>query len=606
MLRKITLVLLLAPACFGQIIVGGRTVNGGQTIWTVPTPIIPPPPNGIPASLFAASWQAAPAKWPPFGGSGAATCTGGTPTGCATVTGDRLWDSSVKVSQIATCSGSPIVCTAGGTAWTKLQTLVNTTIPRYPMDIMYTFGSTPAGAAQGSAGTACATPDPATTCVPIQQIDANQSACNADGAASAATVHNDCGNGGNKLWQSLVYQIVNQFKGKIKYYECWNEQDSGNFWTNSSAFGGHSPQAANQPQMVRAVRMCSDIKHIVNALDPNALVVSPSFHVGTALTWFDFFSRTTVNDPGCSGSCSAAIGGITWAASTVTGKNTYDIVNVHARGSSTTNPDPMSFFAAYNNTVTEMTALGITDKPLFDDEWGPNNHGGSDNQSPTEDWLAHYMGAALSVRASTFNNPIPIAREWYYQYDQHQSPGAVEGLQGNVAGTAWDVAAGWWVGSSPTGICHANATFPTISQCDLTQGGGTPAQVIWNENSLAINTITAASNAGGGQTTYTCSGGCSGINLEWVTIAGFSNAANNGAFLVNASSSTSFTVNNAAGVAETNSAPTAIYLPVTCGTSCPLFSVSSTFHHWTDLTGTMHSIVAGQVPLGAKALLLTQ
>jgi hypothetical protein len=68
-------------------------------------------------------------------------------------------------------------------------------------------------------------------------------------------------------------------------------------------------------------------------------------------------------------------------------------------------------------------------------------------------------------------------------------------------------------------------------------------------------TLSAAANASGGNTVYTgsiTSGGTNNFVGEKFVVAGFSNAANNGTFTCVANSTTSLTLNNPGGIAETH------------------------------------------------------
>lgn len=74
----------------------------------------------------------------------------------------------------------------------------------------------------------------------------------------------------------------------------------------------------------------------------------------------------------------------------------------------------------------------------------------------------------------------------------------------------------------------------------------------WNGVFLNTYTLSAVANASSGSTVYTGTGLGSIANGTTLVIAGFLTAANNGRFVSSASSSTTVTVNNATGVAETH------------------------------------------------------
>ncbi len=70
-------------------------------------------------------------------------------------------------------------------------------------------------------------------------------------------------------------------------------------------------------------------------------------------------------------------------------------------------------------------------------------------------------------------------------------------------------------------------------------------------------TLTAAGNASGGSTIYTgtiTGGGSNAFANQWALFAGFDNSANNGYYLVTASTTATLTVANAGGVADTHAA----------------------------------------------------
>ena len=119
-----------------------------------------------------------------------------------------------------------------------------------------------------------------------------------------------------------------------------------------------------------------------------------------------------------------------------------------------------------------------------------------------------------------------------------------------------------------------NSPLSTSSMSALTVGSTVPVSNGWGTQQanistpnrmycyLSSSTLTAAANAAGGSTVYTgtiTNGDSNGLSNCAVNIAGFGNPANNGTFTVSASTSTSITVNNGAGLAQSGSATETVY-----------------------------------------------
>jgi hypothetical protein len=122
---------------------------------------------------------------------------------------------------------------------------------------------------------------------------------------------------------------------------------------------------------------------------------------------------------------------------------------------------------------------------------------------------------------------------------------------------------GWYKGASSTNSgtknCGNLLTAPLPSSLGGPKYGG-GGYVVLTANPFPL---TAASNAAGGSTVYTgsFSGGASnGLKGITVVIAGFDMSVNNGTFLCTASTTTTLTCNNGAGVSDSHSA-TASPLP---------------------------------------------
>jgi len=76
-----------------------------------------------------------------------------------------------------------------------------------------------------------------------------------------------CGNGAaapptsNTLWTNYVTAVATRYKGRIAYYEVWNEVDGQNYWTGTPA------------EMVQLTALAAKA---IKATDPNAKIIGPS------------------------------------------------------------------------------------------------------------------------------------------------------------------------------------------------------------------------------------------------------------------------------------------------------------------------------------------
>jgi hypothetical protein len=348
-----------------------------QSGTSIPTPIhvsVSTPPTTT--QFFASDFNNG-TIWPGTDGKG----------NVAKLTGIRLWDDKVKWGQVNTASGVY--------DWSNLDAWIAKAQAQH-LDVLYTVGDTPAYATKIPLGEACASPGPYSCGVP--------------------TDLNPDGTGTDNYYKTFMTALVTRYKGKIAYYEFWNEHDAHKFWSG------------NENQMVR---MCKDAAAIVRSVDPAAKILSPSVHGPTMFTTFDTFI-------------------------TLGGGGTFDYVNVHMRGQGDTNTMPESFLAMYGDTTSEMMKRGIN-KPIVDGEWGILV-----NQLTDPDMLASFWARSLVLRAS-----VQLFRQYQYQWDS-KSP---YGLQGSTSGTAWNVVASWLTGKSVLPC----ATAGGIYTCAV--GNGT---VAWN------------------------------------------------------------------------------------------------------------------------------
>lgn len=77
-------------------------------------------------------------------------------------------------------------------------------------------------------------------------------------------------------WRTFVTTVVARYKGRIQAYEIWNEPNLRDFWTGTT------------DQMLTLTREASQIIH---AVDPKAIVVSPSATADFGIPWFEEFLK---------------------------------------------------------------------------------------------------------------------------------------------------------------------------------------------------------------------------------------------------------------------------------------------------------------------------
>lgn len=297
------------------------------------------------------------------------------------------------------------------------------------------------------------------------------------------------GSGTDLAWMTLVSDIITRYAGKITYYEWWNEFDSSNFWCSQGSpagCGGGNPQTtSNVPSNNRLVRMAWDAYQIMKCLDPAAKALSPSFHVGTALTTFHFWNTDSVAVPALTAGVDGfPLGCSTIGAQTVTGSQTYDYVNVHARGTNAANPNaagnwnPAAMITAVTNTKTEIANDSLPNPTIiFNDEYGYNSalEGGNNSTG-----YSAYVAQTLTFCAS-----LGLTQCYWYQWDTTSI-----GLQGVAQGTAWDTWANQLTGATVTVPC---ALVGALYECAFTKGG-IPELIVWDTSKYATTCCLAPAN----------------------------------------------------------------------------------------------------------------
>jgi hypothetical protein len=328
--------------------------------------------NTITQSFFGADFLLTGLIWPGTDGQGQV----------ATLGGLRLWDDEVKWGQINTSKGVY--------DWTQLDSWISMAQGQH-LDVLYTFGVTPEY-------------DATLPALPVHCVGPTIYGCSAPNDVNAD------GTGTDADFSDFVTALVTRYKGEIAFYELWDEPDCTCYFDGTDA---------------QLVRMGTDASAIIHSIDPNALVLSPSYHVWTLSNFFDPY---------------IAAGGAA----------TFDIVNFHMRGNGSLNVTPESFLGTYASIEADLVKNKLNNLPLWDSEHGIK----ADESLPDPDEQAGYVAREVALRAG-----IGLPRQYVYAWDDTTSP---VGLQGNEAGTAWNTVAGWLIGHTVS-PCAANGTVYTCS-----------------------------------------------------------------------------------------------------------------------------------------------
>jgi len=328
----------------------------------------------------------------------------------------RLWDSGVSWQDINTADGLY--------DWNLLDRWLSDA-QGHNVDLLYTFGETPAWASSSPNDSSCAAG--AGTCDPPNDLNAD-------------------GTGSNQHWKDFVSALVSHNQqsstSHIQYWEIWNE-----------ALGNPLRWTGTIPQLIR---MAQDAAAIIKQADPSALVLTPTFgpQLPTSRTLLDTY---------------LAAGGGQFA----------DAIALHGyvtgQGSAG-NPEDLVRNMKLSQPI--LSKYGQAQKPLWDTEasWGDIlNNGFTDPD----------MQAAFLARFYLLHWSVGITRFYWYQWNNQvwgtlwtpdtNDPSAPGTLR--APGVAYQQVSGWMVGASLTSACSANGPVWT---CEFTRVNGYQALAVWD------------------------------------------------------------------------------------------------------------------------------
>ena len=302
----------------------------------------------------------------------------------------RMWDEGTRWSQIETSSNYY--------NWSKADKVVNLALSN-GKDIIYTFGGTPTWASS----------QPTQPCV------------YGYGSCAAPKYMSDL--------STFAKALATRYKGKIKYYELWNEPNELQFYTGT---------------MSSMVAMSQAIHDAIKSVDPNAIILSPCATYssqGSASTWMASYLSTG-------------------------GGPYFDIASYHAYAGSNPPEFIVNSVQGFRNTLTNA---GYGSRKIFITEggWGENKYLTSTDLQAN--FVARYTVLAWAKGVSKFA---------WYSYDNSSWGSFWNSTSGlRPAAYAYIQVNKWITGAVITGCAQdSNLTW----SCSLTRPNGYTAQILWN------------------------------------------------------------------------------------------------------------------------------
>jgi hypothetical protein len=192
-------------------------------------------------------------------------------------------------------------------------------------------------------------------------------------------------------WDRFCAKVAARYKGKIKYYEVWNEPNYQNDGTGAT--GTYAFFSGTHAKLAEIVRRANQA---IKAIDPGAKIICPATTVwattpgGTAEQYFTGMLAASSGDAG-----------------NTPMKNWIDIVGVHLYigGNDITKMSQM-----IDRVKAAMTTAGVSDKELWDTESAPI--------SPDVSAMSVYAAKLFIARSMIIQAAKGVARTFYFQYDE--------------------------------------------------------------------------------------------------------------------------------------------------------------------------------------------
>jgi hypothetical protein len=353
--------------------------------------------------------------------------------------GLRLWDSGTGWAELNPSVG---ICSFDHMDEWLTEAQANN------VDVLYNLGRTPNWASSVPSDNSCAYAD----------INGGGGQCDPPYDL------NPDGTGTDDIWIGWVTSVVSRYKGKIKYYEIWNEWNIQLFWQGTTQ---------------QLVRMTQDASCIIKGppaggcnpnskfaggtgLDPSAQIITPA-SVGSGTSQNQLNAAAKNMDIFLNQTQAGGIGP----------GNFVDVIGFHCYVSTQTvgdYPIPENV-TTVNNAVAAVN--GVQGKPLFCTEggWG---------DVPEEGFSDVDLQAAFLARYYLLQNSTSVSRVYWYAWDTTSTDIALwSAADTTPAAIAYGEVYKWLNGATQSGACSANGTVYT---CAYTRPGGYSALAVWDSD----------------------------------------------------------------------------------------------------------------------------
>lgn len=326
--------------------------------------------------------------------------------------------------------------------WTPLDNVVNSARNAGIANIMYAFFETPQWASSN----------------PNQSCSATASSGVSGCAAPPSNIAD---------WNNFVTAVATRYKGKIEFYEPWNEPDV------ASEYSGTIPEM---------VTLAQSAYQIIKSIDANATVLTPSVSVGGVLS----------ADPHCGSSTC-------WlAAYLAAGGGAYaDAVGFHGKAcDSGTGLCVANNIACPSDAIQECAGAplinqindartilannGLSGKPLINTEGGyASSVATGDLPSASADQQAAYVTRFFIIQASE-GLPIAVWFSWLQGITGFSFTGFGTTAAETQNNQAYQQAYKWLLGATMNGPCSEGQN--SVWTCPLTLSSGHTGLIVWSDS----------------------------------------------------------------------------------------------------------------------------